>query len=275
MNIAIFIDGENISSKEYKSCIEDIRKYGRISISNIYVDWTENKSWLDISKKFGITPIQCNKIKGKNSVDLKIAVDIMETIYEKNIDLFCMLTTDSDFCHIVQKLKSKNKIVYIYGPKINMNQSLLSICDKFIDIQNLEWEETKTEIDKYWDIIYECIEEKNISNMGRIKEQIIQECPTFDVKNYGIRRFSKFIDKFFKEKIKFIGSENITLSIHKEEIDLKNINEVLKEKKIDLHKIYEFYEKKYKKKEIKDYLEKNYGDQIKEITKKGEIKFYE
>ena len=31
----------------------------------------------------------------------------METIYEKNIDLFCIQTTDSDFCHIVQKLKSK------------------------------------------------------------------------------------------------------------------------------------------------------------------------
>ena len=212
MNIAIFIDGENISSKEYKAIIEDIRKYGRVSISNIYLDWTENKSWMDISKNFGITPIQCNKIKGKNSIDLKIAVDIMETIYEKNIDLFCILTTDSDFCHIVQKLKSKNKYVYIYGPKINTNQSLLSICDKFIDINNLEFEESKTEIDKYWEIIYECIEEKKILNIGEIKTQIIQQFSTFDVKNYGVKRFSKFLDKFFKKKIKFIGSEKIILS---------------------------------------------------------------
>ena len=209
MNIAIFIDGENISSKEYKYILEDIRKYGRISISNIYLDWTENKSWMDISKNFGITPIQCHKIKGKNSIDLKIAVDIMETIYEKNIDIYCILTTDSDFCHIVQKLKSKNKIVYIYGLKINTNQSLLSICDKFIDIQNLKWEDSKTEIDKYWEIIYECIEEKNISNIGEIKTQIIQQCSTFDVKNYGVSRFSKFLDKFFKDRIKFIGTENI------------------------------------------------------------------
>ena len=269
MNIAIFIDGENISSKEYKNILEDIRKYGRISISNIYLDWTENKSWMDISKNFGITPIQCNKIKGKNSVDLKIAVDIMETIYEKNIDLFCILTSDSDFCHIVQKLKSKNKFVYIYGSKKNINQSLLSICDKFIDIQNLFFEESKTEIDKYWDIIYECIEEKNISNIGEIKTQIIQQCSTFDVKNYGVSRFTKFLDKFFKDKIKFVGFD-IILSNDKEE---KKIGELLKEKNINLDKIFEIFQKKYKKKEIKDFLEKNYGVQIKEITKKGEIKF--
>lgn len=211
MNIGIFIDGENISSKEYKYILEDIRKYGRISISNIYLDWTENQSWIDISKNFGIQPIQSHKIRGKNSIDLKIAVDIMETIYEKNIDLFCILTTDSDFCHIVQKLKSKNKFVYIYGPKINMNQSLLSICDKFIDIQNLKKEDSRTEVDKYWEIIYDCIEEKNISNIGVIKTQIIQECPTFDVKNYGVNRFSKFLIKFYKKKIHFINTEQIRI----------------------------------------------------------------
>ena len=212
MNIGIFIDGENISSKEYKYILEDIRKHGRISISNIYLDWTENKSWLDISKNFGITPIQCNKINRKNSIDLKIAVDIMEILYERDIDLFCILTTDSDFCHIVQKLKSKNKVVYIYGYENNTNNSLLSICNQFKDIKNLKIEDSsKTDIDKYWDIIYECIEEKNISNIGIIKTQIIQECPTFDVKNYGVNRFSKFLNKFFKKKIHFINTEKIRI----------------------------------------------------------------
>lgn len=212
MNIGIFIDGENISSKEYKYILEDIRKHGRISISNIYLDWTENKSWLDISKNFGITPIQCNKINRKNSIDLKIAVDIMEILYERDINLFCILTTDSDFCHIVQKLKSKNKIVYIYGYENNTNNSLLSICNQFIDIKNLKIEDSsKTEIDKYWDIIYDCIEEKNISNIGIIKTQIIQEYPKFDVKNYGVNRFSKFLNKFYKKKIHFMNTEKIRI----------------------------------------------------------------
>ena len=65
MNIGIFIDGENISSKEYKMILQDIRRHGTISISNIYVDWTENRSWMVVSKNYGITPIQCNKINKK------------------------------------------------------------------------------------------------------------------------------------------------------------------------------------------------------------------
>lgn len=275
MNIAIFIDGENISAKEYKNILEDVRKYGRISISNVYLDWTENRSWMETSKNFGITPIQCNKIKGKNSVDLKITVDMMRTLYRREIDLFCILTTDSDFCHIVNELKSENKMVYIYGPKINMNHSLLSICDKFIDIQNLKKEEFETEIDKYWEIIRECIEEKDILNIGEIKIQIIQECPTFDVKNYGVNRFSKFLEKFYSDRINFLGSENIVSCYDKKRKDLKEIEKLLEKKEMNINNMYDFFKKRYKKGEIKGYIKKYYGNKIKEITKTGEIKFFE
>lgn len=221
MNIGIFIDGENISSKEYKNILDDVRKYGQVSISNIYLDWTENQSWKDISKNFGITPIQCNKINGKNSVDLKIAVDIMEILYEREIDLFCILTTDSDFCHIVQKLKSKNKIVHIYGYENNINNSLLSICNQFINIKNLNICDLMTDIDRYWNIIRYCIEEKNISNIGEIKSKIIQEIPTFDVKNYGVKRFLLFLKKYYKEKIIFISNEKISIISNNQKSELK------------------------------------------------------
>ena len=72
----------------------------------------------------------------------------METLYERQIDLFCILTTDSDFCHIVQKLKSKNKMVYIYGYGDIVNQSLLSICHQFINIKSLRTDLKKLEIEK-------------------------------------------------------------------------------------------------------------------------------
>ena len=228
MNIGIFIDGENISSKEYKSILDDVRKYGQVSISNIYLDWTENQSWKDVSKNFGITPIQCNKINGKNSVDLKIAVDIMEILYERDIDLFCILTTDSDFCHIVQKLKSKNKIVHIYGYENNINNSLLSICNQFINIKNLNICDLMTDIDRYWNIIRYCIEEKNISNIGEIKSKIIQEIPTFDVKNYGVKRFLLFLKKYYKEKIIFISNEKISIKSNHQKLELKKNKKIIK-----------------------------------------------
>lgn len=215
MNIAIFIDGENISYKDYGNILKDIRKSGQVSISNVYLDWTQNQSWKEVTKSLGVTPIQCQKLNGKNSVDLKIAVDIMETLYERQIDLFCILTTDSDFCHIVQKLKSKNKIVHIYGYETKINNSLLNICNKFINIKNLKRSESLTDIDKYWKIIRRCVEEEGISSIGRIKDKIIQEYSDFDEKNYGSKRFLIFLKKYYHNKIIFISNEKI--SIHSEE----------------------------------------------------------
>lgn len=273
MNVAIFIDGENISSKEYCHILDDVRKNGQVSISNVYLDWTENQSWKEVSKNYGITPIQCQKINGKNSVDLKIAVDIMETLYERQIDLFCILTTDSDFCHIVQKLKSKNKIVHIYGYENNMNKSLLSICNQFINIKNLKTSDFMNDIDRYWNIIRYCIEEKNISNIGEIKSKIIQEIPTFDVKNYGVKRFLVFLRKYYKDKITFISNEKISILSDEQKLDMERIRDLLQNKEITIDRMQKALHKKYTKEQIKSILKKNFESQIKSINRKGEIKF--
>lgn len=274
MNVAIFIDGENISSKEYCHILDDIRKNGQVSISNVYLDWTENQSWKEVSKNFGITPIQCQKINGKNSVDLKIAVDIMETLYERQIDLFCILTTDSDFCHIVQKLKSRNKIVHIYGYENNINKSLLSICNQFINIKNLKTSDCMNDIDRYWNIIRYCVEEKNISNIGEIKSKIIQEIPSFDVKNYGVKRFLVFLKKYYKDKITFISNEKISILSDEYKLDLEKMKESLKENDMTIDKIQKRLHKKYSKEQIKTILKKNFENQIISINRKGEIKYH-
>lgn len=274
MHIGIFVDGENISYKDYGKILDDIRKYGQVSISNIYLDWTENQSWKEVSKHFGITPIQCQKINGKNSVDLKITVDMMEIMYERQIDLFCILTTDSDFCHIVQKLKSKNKKVHIYGYGNNTNNSLISICNQFINIENLHNNVAVKDIDRYWNIIRYCVEEKNISNIGEIKSKIIQEIPTFDVKNYGVKRFLSFLKKFYKDKISFISNERISILSEDQKVDLEKMKELMKIKDISIDKIQKGLHKKYTKGEIRNILKNHFESQIKTITRKGDIVFH-
>ncbi|SYV93437.1 NYN domain, partial [Mycoplasmopsis synoviae] len=37
----------------------------------------------------------------------------MQILYEKDIDIFCIATSDSDFVYLLQKLKSKNKYVIL------------------------------------------------------------------------------------------------------------------------------------------------------------------
>ena len=85
--IAVFIDGDNISHKNIPVILQEIRNYARIIINNIYCDWSSSEYYkLKLASiENGITTIQCDKITGKNSTDIKLMVDIMKTLYELSL----------------------------------------------------------------------------------------------------------------------------------------------------------------------------------------------
>ena len=137
--IAVFIDGDNISHKNIPVILQEIRNYGRIIINNIYCDWSSSEYYkLKLASiENGITTIQCDKITGKNSTDIKLMVDIMKTLYEINhISLYYIVTSDSDFRHVIPQIKMRNKKVHCIG-SFNSNKSIQSICDLFTKIEVL------------------------------------------------------------------------------------------------------------------------------------------
>ena len=138
--IAVFIDGENINPNDFNYINKEIRTYGRVVISNVYGDWSDMnvKNWIEVARMNGILKIQCDKINGKNSVDLRMSVDIMKCLYTNNIiNLFYLVTTDSDYRHVIFEIKQKNKKVYCIGSS-NVNLGLSAICDKYTKIENIK-----------------------------------------------------------------------------------------------------------------------------------------
>ena len=53
--ISVFIDGENMSQKDFHYIDQEIRKSGRIIIYNIYADWSEvsMKKWMNKARENG------------------------------------------------------------------------------------------------------------------------------------------------------------------------------------------------------------------------------
>ena len=45
-NIAVYIDGDNASYKDFSYVYEEIKKYGRIIIGRIYGDWTKTEMYI-------------------------------------------------------------------------------------------------------------------------------------------------------------------------------------------------------------------------------------
>ena len=138
--IAVFIDGENINPHDFSYIDMEIRKYGRIVIYNVYGDWSDKqvKNWIPVARENGIMCIQCDKISGKNSVDLRLSVDIMKILYTNSmITLFYLITSDSDYRHVIFEIKQKNKKVYCIGSS-QANIGLTSICDVYTKIENVK-----------------------------------------------------------------------------------------------------------------------------------------
>ena len=198
--IAVFIDGENINPNDFIYIQKEIRSHGRVVISNVYGDWSDNniKKWIEIARENGILKIQCDKINGKNSIDLRMSVDMMKYLYTNDlITIFYLITTDSDYRHVIFEIKQKNKKVYCIGNS-QVNIGLTSICDLYTKIENIKKQTKVNQIQEYWRYIEEYLSISGKTNLSNIKDTIQNNFPEFDYREYGYSKFSDFMNKNYK-----------------------------------------------------------------------------
>ena len=126
-NVAMFIDADNVTPSLVRFAIEKVsQEYGKISIKNIYGNWS-NKALLDIwnpsIKQYRLTRVDnYSQSKGKNSTDICVAIGAMDILHQKkNIDIFVLISSDSDFINLVHRLKDERKLVIGYGHDPNIN----------------------------------------------------------------------------------------------------------------------------------------------------------
>ena len=142
--IALFIDFENIAigvtDAKYKKfeanlLIERLLEKGKIVAKRAYCDWDK---FPDSKRELHEAAIELIEIpgrsySGKNSADIRMAVDAMDMSYSKeHIDLFVIASGDSDFSPLVSKLKENDKYVIGVGVKNSSSSLLIDNCDEFI-----------------------------------------------------------------------------------------------------------------------------------------------
>lgn len=95
------------------------------------------KNMRNTANALGIISIQCDRISGKNSSDLKMTIDILKTLFTiDHISLFYIITSDSDFRHVIAEIKTHNKYVHCISNS-NCNSSIQAICDVFTKMETL------------------------------------------------------------------------------------------------------------------------------------------
>lgn len=147
--IAVFVDYENLAIGARDSkwrtlnidlILKRLLEKGRIVYRRAYCDWSQYRNDVRDFHARGIELIDIprSKMSGKNSADIRMVVDALDLCYSKeHIEIFALLTGDSDFSPLVSKLKENHKRVIGCGVKNSTSNLLMGSCDEFLYYDDL------------------------------------------------------------------------------------------------------------------------------------------
>jgi len=131
-NIALLIDCENAKPDSIDGILAELAEKGTINIRRAYGNWKKEAGWERKLHPFAIQPIQqFAYTKGKNAIDMCMAIDAMDLLYTETIECFALVTSDSDFTPLVGKLISKGKSVIGFGES-KTPEPFVNACSLFI-----------------------------------------------------------------------------------------------------------------------------------------------
>ena len=148
-NIAVFADFENVAlgvrdakypSFDIELVLQRLLDKGNVVVKKAYCDWDRYRSSVRQLHEaaFELIEIPHVSYSGKNSADIRLVVDALDLCYTKaHVDVFVIISGDSDFSPLVSKLRENNKQVIGLGVKNSSSDLLIENCDEFIYYDDL------------------------------------------------------------------------------------------------------------------------------------------
>ena len=130
---AVLIDADNVSPKYIKYILDEVSDVGIATYKRIYGDWTDNekRSWKNVLLDWSVNPIQqYSYTAGKNATDSAMIIDAMDILYSGNVDGFCLVSSDSDFTKLAQRLREAGMFVMGIGEQ-KTPKPFRAACDTF------------------------------------------------------------------------------------------------------------------------------------------------
>jgi uncharacterized protein (TIGR00288 family) len=138
-NIALLIDADNASPEHLDEVLLVLGELGTINIRRAYGNWAKAslKGWGDLSGLHSIVPMQqFDVVKGKSATDMRMTIDAMDLLYRGNVDGFGIMSSDSDFLPLAQRIRENGLPVYGFGTD-KTPLSFRQGCTRFFDVAAL------------------------------------------------------------------------------------------------------------------------------------------
>ncbi|MFX0094073.1 MAG: NYN domain-containing protein, partial [Candidatus Hodarchaeota archaeon] len=227
--VALFIDFDNIeiglretfnTKFDVGVVVSALSEIGRVIIRRAYGDWHRYSSYRRALVEQGVELTERPTFgPDKNGGDIKLAIDALElALLHPDLEIFAIVSGDSDFLPLLQKLHHYNRRVVIISAEAFTSRLIIKNCDEFIRYERLaDLISVGKDIDEAFDLLIRSVnllEDRGQEsyNMSRIKEQMNQLDPAFSEKDYGFSQFKKFLLQAEESriiKLKYHGSEQL------------------------------------------------------------------
>src|SRR5437763_3000322 len=244
LNIAVFVDYDNIEigvkstlRREFDVSLplEALKERGDIVAKFAYANWGRQEGATRQMAENAVQMVQrIPSPRGdKNGADINLALDALEMAFtHAHVNAFAIVSGDSDFIRLVNKLKEYGKTVFVVGGKAFTSTILQQNCHEFVSYESLledgerivaqpmpdRRERTErpdrrdkrergqrpapldlTQVMPLVERALQVLERRAVQpQLGLLKSTMLQLDPAFSERAYGAGSFSDFVDKLKK-----------------------------------------------------------------------------
>jgi len=238
LKIAVFIDYDNIEigvkttlKGEFNVgvVLDALKERGDVVAKFAYADWGRNEQAKRQMAENAVQMVQrvISPRGDKNGADINLALDALEMAFtHDHINAFAIVSGDSDFIPLVNKLKMYGKTVFVVGGRAFTSTILQKNCHEFISFESLLDNEPRDkgharpsrpqrprpeplDLAQAMPLVeraLQALERRGAKpQLGLLKSTMLQLDPAFSEKAYGSSTFTDFI-----EKLQQAGYLNVT-----------------------------------------------------------------
>lgn len=218
--IAVFFDCENISATYVDDIFSELVNEGEIIIKQAYKDWTsltnKSKNWnTELLQKYAITPVQVmpNTKQLKNTSDIQIVIDVLDTIFNLKVDVVALVSSDSDFTALANKVKTKAISVYGFGEE-KTSHSFRNACSVFVELPINKTNKIKKELLKIIkDAVNQTKQDNDFALVAQIGQYLKNKNASYIAKNFGKNSWGDIIKSYPDDFIIEYANDKSTLLV--------------------------------------------------------------
>ncbi|MEI4471646.1 NYN domain-containing protein [Frigidibacter sp. MR17.24] len=230
--LCVLIDADNVPAHYANAIFEEIATLGEASVRRIYGDWSAQRlgKWAEKVAMLGlVADQQFANTKGKNASDIGLVISAMDFLHSGLFDGFVLVSSDSDFTRLAARIREQGLDVYGIGEK-KTPEAFRMACKRFIYVENLgedtpepaetaggipamprqssepsargAKENPKSAIPLIVAAMRAIDVEGEWFNLGQVGQYIAQANPDFDVRSYGVSKFSDLVRKTDRFEVK-------------------------------------------------------------------------